>query len=837
MEVLKLIASILITASVVAGLFVLQKKTPYGKINKYLRQIIDGVVFGGVAIICTHLAFELDGASVNARDGAIISAGLLFGPFAGIIAGVIGGVERYFATVIWGIGEYTQVACTISAIVSGLLSALASRFLFKSERPSFIYAFAVGVIAEVFHMLMVFFVHTDDLGTASNVVESCALWIILASSTSAALSALVVSLIDKKKPFSVKKIGELSYAFQLRLLAIVAVSLVITTVFGFFIQTGIARKDAEEALQESIVSIGTDIEHGGDALEHSSIWTVWTDGGVIACDSSGTILTGYHYGESVDSVVDVPSSAHELKPFYADVDGVYSYCMYETINSGAVTAAPTAEDVAFLVAYIPNAEVMYYRDVAFWITLFIEVLIFGAVFVSVYLMTDKLVVKNIGKVNSALAKITDGDLDEKVDVNGFREFETLSDDINKTVDTLKRYIAKESARIDAELAFAKAVQHSALPSVFPPFPTRHDIDIFATMDTAKEVGGDFYDFYFVGSNKLAFLVADVSDKGIPAAMFMMTAKTVIKSLAESGLSPDAVMERANSKLCENNSAGMFVTAWLGIIDLCNGKVEFCSAGHNPPVLVKSGKTNYMRSKPGLVLGAMDGVKYRCDEITLSPYDRIVLYTDGITEAANPENELFGETRLLESVDNRRGDRARDLTAEIKSDVEDFASGASQSDDMTMLVFDYFGKQENSITVDANADGIAAIGDFVDKALEKDASKDDLSKIHVIVDEIAANIVRYAYDDAGGFISVGVSFEKRKREVKLDFVDAGVSYDPLTAEEPDTSLSVEEREPGGLGIFLVKKLTDRLDYSRRSGRNVLTAVKRLSPKTGVKRGKK
>lgn len=228
-----------------------------------------------------------------------------------------------------------------------------------------------------------------------------------------------------------------------------------------------------------------------------------------------------------------------------------------------------------------------------------EFVVFGMLFIVVYFLIKKLIVDNMVKINRSLAKITNGNLDTVVDVRTNEEFASLSDDINSTVLTLKRYIAEAAARIDKELEFAKAIQHSAIPMVFPPYSAHGEFDIYATMDTAKEVGGDFYDFYFVGESKLGFLIADVSGKGIPAAMFMMTAKTLIKGYAESGKSVDEVFTIANAKLCESNEAGMFVTAWMGILDITTGLLEFANAGHNPPLVRHvDGTFEYLKSKSG-----------------------------------------------------------------------------------------------------------------------------------------------------------------------------------------------------------------------------------------------
>ena len=345
----------------------------------------------------------------------------------------------------------------------------------------------------------------------------------------------------------------------------------------------------------------------------------------------------------------------------------------------------------YIVAAMPYTEAFFSRDVSVYVTVFMEFVVFGMLFIVVYFLIKKLIVDNMVKINRSLAKITSGNLDTVVDVRTNEEFASLSDDINSTVLTLKRYIAEAAARIDKELEFAKAIQHSAIPMVFPPYPAHGEFDIYATMDTAKEVGGDFYDFYFVGENKLGFLIADVSGKGIPAAMFMMTAKTLIKGYAESGKSVDEVFTIANAKLCESNEAGMFVTAWMGILDITTGLLEFANAGHNPPLVKHAdGRFEFLKSKSGFILAGMEGMKYRRNELVLSPGDEIYLYTDGVTEATNAENALYGEERLANLLNTMHGLSGEALCRAVKADIDAFAGDAPQSDDITMLYLKYNG---------------------------------------------------------------------------------------------------------------------------------------------------
>ena len=307
------------------------------------------------------------------------------------------------------------------------------------------------------------------------------------------------------------------------------------------------------------------------------------------------------------------------------------------------------------------------------------------------MLVRKLVVNNINRVNNSLSKITQGDLEETVDVRSNTEFSSLSDDINATVSTLKQYIAAAAARIDEELAFAKNIQQSALPSVFPPYPDRTDFSLYATMNTAKEVGGDFYDFYLLDENKLAFLVADVSGKGIPAAMFMMTGKTVLRGYAERGDMPADLFFTANNKLCKGNDAEMFITSWMGFLETDTGLVRFVNAGHNPPVLIRNGKAAFIEQKANLTLAAMENIKYREQTLQLEHGDILFLYTDGVTEATDAGNQLFGNDRLLQTLSRTFStdmEGCREVCVTVKEDLDRFVGEAPQFDDITMLCLYY-----------------------------------------------------------------------------------------------------------------------------------------------------
>lgn len=445
---------------------------------------------------------------------------------------------------------------------------------------------------------------------------------------------------------------------------------------GGFVQVGYDADRFQKDIDAFVIGV-TKNRHVGEG------------GCMLITDENGYIVSG-PYGNEGENValtgIKLDTSAVTAgEKFVSRFYGENCYCMYQESEGYTI------------IAVMPQSEAALSRNVAVGVTTVMQIIVFAALFSLIYILVKRLVVDNIYKINDSLSSITEGKLDTVVDVRSHVEFDELSDDINSTVDTLKKYIADAEARIDAELAFAKAIQHSALPSVFPPYPNRKEFDIWATMHTAKEVGGDFYDYYFIDEETLAFLVADVSGKGIPAAMFMMKAKTLIKSYAETGMSVEKVFIHANEELCEGNDTGMFVTAWMGLLNTKTGLITFANAGHNPPLVKHAdGTFTYLKTRPGLVLAGMEGIRYRKAEIQLEPGDMIYLYTDGVTEAVNREEELYGEERLLKILNVNASADTQTICEEVKINVDAFAGESPQFDDITMVCLKYNGMPEEEV---------------------------------------------------------------------------------------------------------------------------------------------
>ena len=399
---------------------------------------------------------------------------------------------------------------------------------------------------------------------------------------------------------------------------------------------------------------------------------------------------------------------------------------------------------------------------------------------------------------------------------------------------------QEKSVAENELRMASVIQDNMLPSTFPPYPDRHEFDIFASMTPAKEVGGDFYDFFLIDDDHMALVIADVSGKGIPAALYMMVCKSLIKSqtiaLGVNG-STSQILINVNDQLSSNNKMNMFVTVWLGIVTLSTGELTYSNAGHEYPIFKRGDEPfTVLKEKHSPPLGCMEGIRYKEFKTRIDPGDIIFLYTDGVAEATNRDNELFGLDRMLESLnDKSKGDRsAVDIDFDMKYSVDLFVKGAPQFDDLTMLTFKYYGGEpmntDNSyeeLTVKADVNNLDKVQGFIDERLEAaECSMKAQTQIDVAVEEIYVNICNYAYKDKGGEGDAKVKMKITDGVAEIVFEDSGIQYNPLANEEPDITLSAEEREIGGLGIFITKKTMDEVLYDYKDGKNALTLRKKI-----------
>lgn len=386
-----------------------------------------------------------------------------------------------------------------------------------------------------------------------------------------------------------------------------------------------------------------------------------------------------------------------------------------------------------------------------------------------------------------------------------------------------RDITSEKERIGAELGVATRIQSSMLPSEFP---NRPEFELYATMNPAKEVGGDFYDFFMVDRTHLAIVISDVSGKGVPAALFMVIGKTLIKDNTQPDRDLGEVFTNVNNLLCEANSQGLFITAFEGVLDLVTGEFNYVNAGHEMPFIAKAGeKFKPHKIKAGFVLAGMEGIKYKAGSIMLSPGDKLFEYTDGVTEATTANNELYGMERLESILGETSQMAPKDILPIVKLDIDNFVGDAPQFDDITMICFEYKQRMEDEIKLRATIENIQKVIDYVSEKLDQNnATNQAKMQVCIAIDEIMSNIANYGYEGREGDVSVCVDIQNDI--IRLRFTDSGIRYDPLAKDDPDVTLSAEERKIGGLGIYMVKKTMDSVDYKYVDNKNILSISKKI-----------
>ncbi len=806
--------------AVVALIFTFVGRTAgWMRLPSWAHQLIYGVAFGLVGVICTETGVPVvDGGVMNVRDAGPVVAGLAFGGPAGIIAGLIAGIERY-ASVLWGGGYTTQFACSLAAIVAGCGSAAMRRFVFDDRTPITGYGIAIGLTTEVFHMLMILLTNAASISIAFQYVSICTFPMVGLTALAVGLALVGRGYINHeallvRPPHLISDLG-------FRLFAVVFSAFVVVTVCTVAIADDVTRTQATETLRVHLA----DVEFARDTFGWEvfvgdvPLWRVQQNGGVAAYDiETGEILSPTSFRGYVKGI-----TLFDTELFSSDIADLPDMELGQCTFMGTkcyVMKRDLGIDGRGIIAYVPQSEADYSTNYLLYLTIYLEILVNDALFIILFQLIRFKVVRNLDCVEDGLEKITAGDLDTHIEVRTHQEFNKLSNNINTTVDALKGYIEEAEHRRDAELALARQIQHNALPNVFPPFPDRADFDLYASMDAAREVGGDFYDFFLLNNHTLVVLIADVSGKGVPAALFMMQTKTEIHSLMESGMEVDEAFTETNHRLCESNDSGMFVTAWLGKFDFEVGLLTYANAGHNPPLIKKpGGEWAYLKDeRPNLVLAGMDGVRYRKHEMSISPDTKLYLYTDGVTEAYNPQAELYGEQRLLDELNGIEGRDPRALCEKVLASVREHADGAEQSDDITMLAVDVRAlRGRNHIMTDASLDSIDLMVGFFEERLPRiNVGARTAMRVQVIVDETYSNICRYS-----GATRAVASVLRKGADLIVEFADDGVPFDPTQQAEPDLTLSADDRPIGGLGIHMMRKMTRSIDYQRVEDTNILT----------------
>jgi sigma-B regulation protein RsbU (phosphoserine phosphatase) len=420
----------------------------------------------------------------------------------------------------------------------------------------------------------------------------------------------------------------------------------------------------------------------------------------------------------------------------------------------------------------------------------------------------------------------------KQKIDGKYQFTAFLKDITERK-ILEFQIEDANKRMENELNIGKEIQMSMLPLIFPAFPNHSEFNIFALLESAREVGGDFYDFYFIEENKFLFAIADVAGKGVPSALFMAVSKTLIKSRANEDDSPASIVTFVNDELTRDNKTSMFVTLFLCIIDLSTGELKYTNAGHNPPYLKRvNGEIETLNTLHGPVVGAIEDFVYKENSLIMHANDVLLLFTDGVNEAMNINRELFNNEPIIESLYNFKGQELADDVKGLYNSVKVFEGEAEQADDITILAFEYLEPilkdiiYSKPVSIKNELNEIDRINEIFTALCEQYQIPGIICrKFHIAFDELINNIVSYGYNDKNEHeIKIRINITEKQLQVSIE-VD-GIAFNPLKSGDPDLNAGIEDREIGGLGIHLIKNLMDDVSYKRYPKKNLTTLFKKI-----------
>ena len=801
--------------------------------------------------------------------GPLLMGAFMFGPLTGGLLGLFAGTVVFAHAQLFPLDFYefyymswvnAFVLLTVIGAAGGWLFSLVVRKAQGGARRGLIFAVSIVLSFAASGLLMggvvIVYGALEDPAVSEAVVK----YLFnspLGITVQAVVDALLVAILCWAADYAIARIQtqgdnrRLQSVFRNWMLLVSAIVFMVSSAILFSMSTFQLQQHAEEDMKSEVQYLINQIENRSDQNLDLLIdgYDVPTDGYVAILDPSGRILASndesrYPKGGSYLAAIGYSSEDYSVERSDTDMLDLFASedelpMLQENDPSGiltmnAVTLAVGKYDNGYVTLLRTSQMILASRFSMMASSTVLALALIVAISILAAILLRNVVVLRINDTNVSLAKITNGDLKERVHKQDTFEFSSLANGINSTVTALNGMMDEIAARNAQDLATAKAIQESALPHEFPPFPDIDKFDIYASMKTAKEVGGDFYDFFLIGekSNKLGFVMADVSGKGIPAALFMMTAKTQLRNFIEAELPLGEAINAANSRLCIGNDAGMFVTVWVGVLDYDTGLLTYVNGGHNPPMLLTGGSWEWVSDVSGMPLGLFDGIPYDEFERQLAPGDMLYTYTDGVTEAMDANDQLFGEDRLETALEGLKDMNPRSVGIGVRRALTDFTKDADQSDDITMLILKYGAPPEKraDMVLDADDKQLPHVFNFINEELKRrNAPKSVYGPLGIAAEELFVNVCHYAYPDATpenpGEVRLSYEHNANPPSLTVTIADDGIPYDPLAKPDPEAHDNIADVPIGGLGIYMTKRSVDDISYERVDNSNVVTFTKK------------
>ena len=836
---------------------------------------IGGLVFIAVAIVTMSFCQfgfwpmgEIDGGPLYLilLLAPIILGSFVFGPATGALLGLFGGFVAhvhaiflpldfleayYFGTPLNTMGLFTFVA-----LVAGVLFNCALKHNPQGgKRVALIIVVSVfmSFLASALSLVnMVMLIGGFDLFSLAKAYLGISF---IASALQALIDSVLIAVLCLAVDYIIRKTKErgsdrgLFTVFCNYLVLVSAIVFMCASTVIFSSTTVQARDNAFESIDAELAYVQEQLDYqpGINAQLLIGGYEKDIDGVVFTMSKRGTILAsndGEKFKVGTSLLADIGQGA-----YLGDEEAVES--LLEYYSSGrepVVTVSDTDDDLTtnlklaflgirkyrdgYIALYRTSDAVFASRTATMASSTGLALVLVVAIAVLASILVRRLIVRRIDEANGSLAKITAGHLDERVPEQSTREFTSLANGINTTVEALSDMIDEVAKRNEQDLATAKTIQESSLPTEFPAFPDIEQFDIYASMKTAKEVGGDFYDFFSIeDTTKIGFVMADVSGKGIPAALFMMAARSQLRNYMEAGLPVNEAVDAANHQLCIGNDAGMFVTCWVAELDYVTGELAYVNAGHNPPMLMHDDAWRWLTEVSGMPLGLFDGIPYDLHTLQLEPLDMLYTYTDGVTEAMSATDELFGEERLEAVLNKNKGMNPRSVGVAVRRALTDYTHDAEQSDDITMLILKYGvpPKTEAVMMLSADDTQLVHVRNFINAELDRrKAPKPVYDEIDAFAEKLFLDACRRAHSDEGSDalreVSIGFEYKQNPSVLNVTIADDGAPYNPLLeldVSAPDDAGKAVGDDQGGRAE---SRIIDDAVYERENDSNIVSFSK-------------
>ena len=562
-------------------------------------------------------------------------------------------------------------------------------------------------------------------------------------------------------------------------------------------------------------------KHEKGCKHHSYNFVIGQDGTYIIHPDEKRILHANFFEEcqrttnKVDDHVMASMRKGEKGSALVEIDGIPSWIYYRTVKH-----------MDWMIAIVVPEEVIF-RNGRTLNTIILIVVLVGLV--AIYFICRRMIHRSTQPLHSlalSAEEVAKGNFESPLpDVRSFDEIRVLRDSFEVMQTSLSIYVDEvrnttaEKAASQNEMNNARDIQMTMVPSQFPPYPERSDIDIYGVMEPAKSVGGDLFDF-LIRDEHLYFCIGDVSGKGVPAALLMAVTRSLFHSISLGEERPDHIMWRINRAICEGNKNNMFVTMFIGILDLTTGHLDYCNAGHEAPLLAGQ-QLPVKRNKP---VGALPDWNFEAQETRLQPGDVLFLYSDGLSEARNQTGKRLGRAYVAQLASQHTHDTAQQLVELMAQEVKHYAADTEQSDDITLLAIKWL-DQGDTLILQASMEEIDRLKPFIEHAASRAGMiAKETKRLRAAVEEAVANVIHY-----GQATTITLQAEKTDGQLLITIDDDGLPFDPTQGSATDLSIPTDQRPPGGMGIIMLQRMTDGLSYQRTDGHNILTLIKTLNIK--------